>query len=104
MIGSISAFVAGLPAACRMRLAILAAVTGTALFGVGPRVQEFSFHSEALGRSMPFTLIRPADEQAAKGAVLFLLHGRGRNHRSLIDSAVARSALLAAPFYVVLPV
>lgn len=102
MIGSTPAPIAGL-AACCARVAILAALTGTALFGDGPRIQEFSFHSEALGRSMPFTLVRPGDEAAAKGAVLFLLHGRGRDHRSLVDSAAARSALLAAPFYIVLP-
>ena len=38
-----------------------------------------------------------------KAPVLYFLHGRGRNHRSLIESEAARSALLAAPCYIVLP-
>lgn len=95
--------IARLLAAWGARLSILSALTGTVLYAAGPRVQEFFFHSEALGRSMPFTLIRPADEAAAKGAVLFLLHGRGRDHRTLVESAAARSAVLAAPFNIVLP-
>ncbi|MCB1121272.1 MAG: family 10 glycosylhydrolase, partial [Verrucomicrobiae bacterium] len=66
-------------------------------------IAELSFHSEVLGRDMPYTLVRPADEAKANGAVLFLLHGRGRHHRSLIESDKARAALLAAPFFIVLP-
>ncbi len=67
------------------------------------RIEELQFHSEVLGREMPFTIVRPADEAGARGAVLFVLHGRGRDHRSLINSEPARAALLAAPFHVVLP-
>ncbi|MDA0347321.1 MAG: alpha/beta hydrolase-fold protein [Verrucomicrobia bacterium] len=81
------------------------AVAGTTftLFAVEPRITELQFHSEVLGRDMPFTLVRPTDEAAANGSVLFLLHGRGRHHQSLIDSDKARAALLEAPFYIVLP-
>jgi S-formylglutathione hydrolase FrmB len=73
------------------------------MLAVEPRVTEFEFYSEALGREMPFTVVRPLNEAAAEGSVLFLLHGRGRNHRSLIDLDEARAALLNAPFYIVLP-
>lgn len=60
--------------------------------------------STALGRSMPVTVITPDRPPPAGGfPVLFLLHGRGRTHRSLVDAPAARRALEAAPFCVVLP-
>lgn len=83
---------------------LLVALAGPqAVQAVESRIVELEFQSEVLERTMPFTLVRPADESAANGAVLFLLHGRGRHHQSLIDSEKARAALLAAPFYIVLP-
>lgn len=60
--------------------------------------------SAALGRALPVTVVAPEKTPTAGGGpVLFLLHGRGRHHRSLIESEPARAALLAAPFHVVLP-
>ena len=92
---------------CRPILALAAAFLGftnsTPLSANESRITDWEFHSEALGRTMPFTLVRPADEAASKGAALFLLHGRGRHHRSLVDSDAARAALLEAPFYIILP-
>ena len=58
-------------------------------------------NSAALGRVLPLAVISPAGEGKHR-PVLFVLHGRGRHHRSLIDSA-AQAALLAAPFITVLP-
>jgi S-formylglutathione hydrolase FrmB len=57
--------------------------------------------STALGRVLPLAVVKPAGEDRPL-PVLFLLHGRGRHHRSLIDSG-ARAALVAAPFIIVLP-
>ncbi len=55
------------------------------------------------GRIMPVAVVVPAHAPAADAPVLFFLHGRGRHHRSLVEAPEARAALLAAPFYVVLP-
>ncbi|WP_457795322.1 alpha/beta hydrolase [Horticoccus sp. 23ND18S-11] len=59
--------------------------------------------SAALGRTLPVAVVAPAGKAAAETPVLFLLHGRGRHHRSLIDAPEARAALLTAPFFIVLP-
>src|SRR5688500_17775254 len=58
-------------------------------------------NSAALGRKLPVAAIKPAGQDKPR-LVLFVLPGRGRHHRTLIDSA-ARAALLAAPFVSVLP-
>ncbi len=68
-----------------------------------PRVAKLEFYSEALERKMPLSLVRPADEAEANGSVLFLLHGRGRNHTSLLDRPDCRRALLAAKHWTILP-
>jgi S-formylglutathione hydrolase FrmB len=60
--------------------------------------------SAALGRTLPVAVIAPATLPAmGKAPVLYFLHGRGRHHRSLIESEAARTALLAAPCFIVLP-
>ena len=60
--------------------------------------------SVALGRALPISIVAPAGPVlAADAPVLFFLHGRGRHHRSLVDSPAARAALLNATCYVVLP-
>ena len=70
----------------------------------GERITFSEIASVALGRSLPVAVVAPERPSPADVApVLFVLHGRGRHHRSLLDSAAARSALLAAPFHVVLP-
>ena len=81
----------------------------SALFG-GPgaaaaeRITTAEIASVALDRVLPVTVVAPATDAAwGEGAVVYVLHGRGRHHRSLIDSPAARAALLAAPCYVVLP-
>lgn len=48
----------------------------------------------------PFTLILPA--QPATSAIL-LLHGAGRNHRTLMDNGETRAALLASSSIIVMP-
>lgn len=74
-----------------------------------PRVAIVSLESKALGRALPVAVIAPTGASSTSASpqktfpVLYFLHGRGRHHRSLLDSPAAREALLAAPFYVVLP-
>jgi S-formylglutathione hydrolase FrmB len=87
-----------------MRLVLLLVVGLLARAGAAERVSFGEVRSGALGRTLPIAVIAPATLPAmGKAPVLFFLHGRGRTHRSLLDSEAARTALLAAPFYVVLP-
>lgn len=69
------------------------------------RVRFATVESAALGRTLPVAVVSPAATpvNGTTAPVLFLLHGRGRNHRSLLESTAARSVLLAAPYYIVLP-
>ena len=67
------------------------------------RISFGQIESRALGRTLPVAVVAPAKPPAGDGAILFLLHGRGRHHRSLLEAPAARAALLAAPFHVVLP-
>ncbi|MDX9979031.1 MAG: alpha/beta hydrolase-fold protein [Lentisphaeria bacterium] len=79
---------------------------GMMAMGNETRILPSSFHCPALGREMAFTVVLPAGYEAdadRRWPVLFLLHGRGRNERSLVEDDVCRAALLAAPFVTVLP-
>jgi len=75
------------------------------------RIRFASIASTALGRALPVAVVAPTPSAAAttvsttstEAPVLYFLHGRGRHHRSLIDSPAARAALLDARCYVVLP-
>jgi S-formylglutathione hydrolase FrmB len=68
-----------------------------------PRISTAEIHSRALGRVLPLSVVRPVVAPKRDAPVLFFLHGRGRHHRSLLDSPTAREALLRAQCYVVLP-
>jgi S-formylglutathione hydrolase FrmB len=69
------------------------------------RIEELVFFSEPLGRSMKATVILPAKfrEGTTDWPVLYLLHGRGRHHRSLVEPDDTRASLLEANFFIVLP-
>jgi len=56
-----------------------------------------------LQREKTFSAVRPQKTMRENNPVLFLLHGRGRNHRSLLETARAKAFLLTVPFFVVLP-
>ncbi|MCX6953442.1 MAG: alpha/beta hydrolase-fold protein [Verrucomicrobia bacterium] len=86
-----------------MRLVLLLALTFLARTVAAERITYAEVHSSALGRSLPVAVVAPATPRSGPNPVLFILHGRGRNHRSLLDAPAAREALLAASCYVVLP-
>ena len=87
-----------------MRVVLLLVLGWLAPARAAERVSFGEVRSGALGRTLPIAVIAPAVLPAmGKAPVLFLLHGRGRDHRSLLDSAAARAALLAAPCFIVLP-
>jgi S-formylglutathione hydrolase FrmB len=69
------------------------------------RIDHVTFASQSWKARKRFCVVLPENYSATKGdwPVLYLLHGRGRTERSLIDDEVARAALLTAPFVVVLP-
>jgi len=69
---------------------------------IAPRIEEVAFHSEALGREMKAVVVHPREDGSTQ-PVLFLLHGRGRNRRSLVDLPDVRHQFLAADCWVVLP-
>lgn len=88
----------------------LGAILGALLYSVTAaaaapaRITFAEIPSAALGRTLPVAIVAPENAATpARAPVLFFLHGRGRTHRSLLDSPAARTALLAAPFYIVLP-
>jgi enterochelin esterase-like enzyme len=68
---------------------------------IAPRIEEVAFASAALGRERKCVVVHPA--AAAERPVLFLLHGRGRHRRSLVDLPDCRRAFLAADCWIVLP-
>ena len=72
---------------------------------IAPRIESVEFHSRVLRRPKRFCVVLPTAYRFDRDdwPVLFLLHGRGRHERSLIDDARARSALLEADFVIVLP-
>lgn len=72
---------------------------------IADRIDEVTFASRAFGISKHFCVVLPKDYDARQSdwPVLYFLHGRGRNDRSLIDDPSTRAALLNAPFVTVLP-
>ncbi len=87
-----------------MRWALLLVAGLLARAEAAERISFGEVPSAELGRALPVAVIAPAHPPAnGKAPVLFFLHGRGRHHRSLLDSEAARTALLAAPCYIVLP-
>jgi S-formylglutathione hydrolase FrmB len=68
------------------------------------RVQDLSFESAALHATTTFTLVRPASDPPPGGyPVLMILHGLGRNHRTLTENPDTLRLLLAQPYLIVLP-
>ena len=70
------------------------------------RIVPISFHSKVLDRDKRYMAVLPAGVAAdsrEKLPMLLLLHGRGRNERSLVDDPAALEALLGFKGVVVLP-
>lgn len=69
------------------------------------RVINDSFHSKVLNRKKEFTVFLPEEYKKSdqKFPVLYLLHGRGRNERSLTGNARALNILKNAKFVTVFP-
>jgi S-formylglutathione hydrolase FrmB len=105
VVAAVSAWVSGVP--CRWTALLVLAVPALSAApaldkSTAERITFAEVNSSALGRALPIAVISPVRGAAQDSPVLFILHGRGRHHRSLIDSE-ARPAMLAAPFTIVLP-
>jgi len=71
---------------------------------LGEPFMEYSYHSTALGKEQLFTVVQPVGSRPARGwPVLFLLHGHGRNHRTLIDNPATRALLRGRGYLIILP-
>jgi S-formylglutathione hydrolase FrmB len=72
---------------------------------VADRIEQITFASRSFGTDKHYCVVLPADYQRVRGdwPVLYILHGRGRSDRSLVDEPTTRDALLKAPFVTVLP-
>lgn len=71
-----------------------------------PRIEAVRFASKTLETEKTFCVVFPADfEKQKKGErpFLFLLHGSGRNERTLIDNPLTRQAMLDAGYTIILP-
>ncbi|MDR0353897.1 MAG: esterase family protein [Opitutaceae bacterium] len=73
---------------------------------IEPRVWRCDFDSEALKRPMRFMVVLP--EGVSPGTkervpVIYFLHGRGRNERTLLQDDACRARLFASPCAIVLP-
>ena len=68
------------------------------------RIRDLTFDSPALEQAVKVTIVTPDTPPPPNGyPVLFILHGHGRNNRTLIDDPATRDLLLAQPFVTVLP-
>lgn len=72
---------------------------------LGDRVDAVAFDSTVLGTNKEFCVVLPEGYTSAKPdwPVLFLLHGRGRHNRSLIEDPESLGHLKTAGFVIVLP-
>ncbi|MGC9328921.1 MAG: alpha/beta hydrolase [Candidatus Hinthialibacter sp.] len=69
------------------------------------QIYDCMMQSPALQSTASFSVVTPASytQDSAPFPVVYLLHGAGRTHLSLIESEAARRALLDAPFVTVMP-
>lgn len=65
------------------------------------RIVELHLDSSVLKSTQSISVVKPKHSKSA--SVLFFLHGRGRNHRSLLDVEATRDVLLAANCWIILP-
>jgi S-formylglutathione hydrolase FrmB len=67
------------------------------------RVEECTFIPAGFDAELPFLVITPVSSTAKPWSVLFLLHGAGRHHRTLIENPPTREVLLHQPYLIVCP-
>ncbi len=72
---------------------------------LSPGIEAITFSSRVLRKRKTFCVVTPpkAKPNRDKWPVLVILHGRGRNERSLLDDAQTKEILLAASVITILP-
>jgi predicted esterase len=68
----------------------------------GERVWECVHRSAALGRDESYTLVLP-ENISPKPVLIVLLHGSGRNHRTLVEQPSTRVAIVGSPSIILMP-
>ncbi len=82
---------------------LLSAMQLLAQEGTG-KIEDVTYHSAALGQEAIFSVVVPQQGGPPEGySVLLVLHGLGRNHRTLLENSETRALLQAQPFLIVLP-
>ncbi len=67
-------------------------------------IECHSFFSNSLNKRVDFSIYIPQQTPPENGwPMLFLLHGRGRNYRSVIDDSLLVSFVLKQPYVIVFP-
>jgi S-formylglutathione hydrolase FrmB len=68
------------------------------------RTEDVAFSSTSLGRQAVFSVVMPGHPPPSEGyPVLMILHGLGRNHRTLLENEETMALLKTQPFLIVLP-
>lgn len=67
-----------------------------------PRIAEAAYASSVLGSERHFVVVKPHNGDP-DAPILYLLHGRGRNRRSLVDDPICRENLLKSECWIILP-
>ena len=69
------------------------------------RIYEYRMRSPSMGQIVSFSVVLPPDytESGPPSAVVYLLHGAGRHHLTLVTFDTTRPILLDAPFVTVMP-
>ncbi|MCS6244973.1 MAG: hypothetical protein H2172_14120 [Opitutus sp.] len=92
-----------------LRLAVALMLLSLPVLGLGqtasPEVlKAHALDSRALGRSVAYSLFVPPGVAPSGGwPLVVILHGDGRNHRSLADDARAKALIARQPFAVLCP-
>ena len=82
-----------------------AGVAAPLVTSLDERVDAVTFDSAVLGKNKEFCVILPEAYTSSKSdwPVLFLLHGRGRHNRTLVDDPESLAHLKTSGFVIVLP-
>ncbi len=69
------------------------------------RISVYRMRSPSMGQIVSFSVVFPADytTNGVSSSVVYLLHGAGRDHLSLVTFDTTRQILLDAPFVTVMP-
>ena len=87
-----------------MCLLVAAGLSGIAAAQQSALVETVSYASDALAQTETFTIVRPNEPPGPQGyPVLMILHGLGRNQKTLLEQPETRELILHQKALIVLP-